>query len=188
MSPRTFDFYFVDMMYVEFMKNFLLADSNELCSVRLILASWAKKRLIPTFYTWCTLSSWKIFFSPIRASWWLLNSLRLMTPKTSDSYLLTWCTSCSWKIFFSPIRASWLLLDSFRPLEPKTFDSYFLDIMCVEFMKNFLLLDSSELLAVRLILAFWAKNRLIPTFLTWCTSSSWKIFFWPNRASWWRLN
>ena len=49
MSPRTFDFYFVDMMYVEFMKNFLLADSSELLAVRLILAFWAKKRLIATF-------------------------------------------------------------------------------------------------------------------------------------------
>ena len=39
------------MMYVEFMKNFLLADSSELLAVRLILAFWAKKRLIPTFWT-----------------------------------------------------------------------------------------------------------------------------------------
>ena len=37
------------MVYVEFMKNFLLADSNELMAVRLISASWAKKRFIPTF-------------------------------------------------------------------------------------------------------------------------------------------
>ena len=43
------DSYFLDMMYVEFMKNFLLADSSELLAVRLILASSAKKRLIPTF-------------------------------------------------------------------------------------------------------------------------------------------
>ena len=35
-------------MYVEFMKNFLLANSSELLAVRLILASWAQKRLIPT--------------------------------------------------------------------------------------------------------------------------------------------
>ena len=32
------------MMYVEFMKNFLLGDSSELLAVRLILASWAQKR------------------------------------------------------------------------------------------------------------------------------------------------
>ena len=37
------------MMYVEFMKNFLLADSSELLAVRLILASLGKERLIPTF-------------------------------------------------------------------------------------------------------------------------------------------
>ena len=36
------------MMYVEFMKNFLLADLGELLAVRLIAASWAQKRLIPT--------------------------------------------------------------------------------------------------------------------------------------------
>ena len=36
-------------MYVEFMKNFLLADPSELLAVRLILAYWAQKRLIPTF-------------------------------------------------------------------------------------------------------------------------------------------
>ena len=35
------------MMYVEFMKNFLLADSSDLTTVRLILASWAKKQVIP---------------------------------------------------------------------------------------------------------------------------------------------
>ena len=37
------------MMYVEFMKNFLLADSGEQMPVRLIKAFWAQKRLIPTF-------------------------------------------------------------------------------------------------------------------------------------------
>ena len=37
------------MMYVEFMKDFLLADPNELFAVRLILASSPQKRLIPTF-------------------------------------------------------------------------------------------------------------------------------------------
>ena len=37
------------MIYVELMKNFLLVDPSELFAVRLILASWAEKRLIPTF-------------------------------------------------------------------------------------------------------------------------------------------
>ena len=36
-------------MYVEFMKNFILADSGQQMPVRLISASWAQKRLIPTF-------------------------------------------------------------------------------------------------------------------------------------------
>ena len=36
------------MMYVEFMKNFLLADWSELMAVRLILASLAEKQVIPT--------------------------------------------------------------------------------------------------------------------------------------------
>ena len=49
MTPKTFDSYFLDMMYVGFMKNFLLADSSELLAVRLISATWAQKRLIPTF-------------------------------------------------------------------------------------------------------------------------------------------
>ena len=42
------DSYFVDMMYVELMKSFLLADSSELVAARLILASWAQKQVIPT--------------------------------------------------------------------------------------------------------------------------------------------
>ena len=35
-------------MYVEFMKNFLLADWSELIAVTLIVASWAQKQVIPT--------------------------------------------------------------------------------------------------------------------------------------------
>ena len=45
---KTSDSYFVDMMYVEFMKNFLLADSSGVLAFRLILASWAQKQVIPT--------------------------------------------------------------------------------------------------------------------------------------------
>ena len=37
------------MMYVEYMKNFLLADSSKLTAARLISASWAQKRVNPTF-------------------------------------------------------------------------------------------------------------------------------------------
>ena len=36
------------MMYVDFMKNFFLADSSGLVAVRIILASWAQKQVIPT--------------------------------------------------------------------------------------------------------------------------------------------
>ena len=39
-------------------------------------------------------------------------------------------------------------LTHFGLLSPKTLDSHFLDMMYVEFMKNFLLADSSELMAV----------------------------------------
>ena len=36
------------MIYVELMKNFLLADSSELMAARLILEFWAQKQVIPT--------------------------------------------------------------------------------------------------------------------------------------------
>ena len=39
MSPKAFDSIFLDMMYLEFMKNFLLSDSGEQMPVRLITAS-----------------------------------------------------------------------------------------------------------------------------------------------------
>ena len=68
------------------------------------------------------------------------------------------------KSFLSPIRANWWVLVSFRPPEPKTFDSHFLDMMYVEFKKNFFLADSRKLISVRVISASWAQKRLIPTF------------------------
>ena len=37
------------MMYVEFMKNFVLVDSSELIAVKVISASWEQKRLNPAF-------------------------------------------------------------------------------------------------------------------------------------------
>ena len=49
MSPKTFDSHFLDMMYVQFIKIFFLADSRELMGVRVISVSWAQKRLIPPF-------------------------------------------------------------------------------------------------------------------------------------------
>ena len=153
------------MMCIEFMKIFFSPIRASWMAVRLISTSWAKKRLIPTFLTWYTSSWWKIFFSPIRASWWVLDSFRPPEPK-NVWFLLSRhdvrrvdekFSSCRFE------RAEWLL-DSFRPVEPKTFDSYFLDMMYVDFMKNFLLADSSELMAVKLISASWAQKGLIPTF------------------------
>ena len=153
------------MMYVEFMKNFLLADWSELMAVRLILTSWAQKRLIPTFETWCTWSWWKILISPIRASWWLLESFRHPEPKNVRFPLSRHDVRRVHEKFSSRRfdRADGGQ-SHFGILSPKTFDSYFLDMMYVEFMKNFLLADSSELIAIILILASWIQKRLIPTF------------------------
>ena len=102
----------------------------------------------------------------------------LLSPKTFDSFFLM--ISSSWKILIAPIGPSWWL-------SPKTFDSYFQNMMYVGLMKNFRLSDSSELLAIRLVLTYWAQKCLIPTFYTWCTSSWWKILISPIRASWWPL-
>ena len=56
------------MMYVEFMKNFLLADSSELMAVRLILACWAPKTSDFYFVDMMYVEFHeKLFFSPIRA-------------------------------------------------------------------------------------------------------------------------
>ena len=49
LSLKTFDSFFLDMMYVKFMKNFPLAGSSEGMGVRLISAAWAQKGMIPTF-------------------------------------------------------------------------------------------------------------------------------------------
>ena len=145
------------MMYVEFMKNFLLADSSELLAVRLISATLAQECLIPTFSTWFTSISWKIFFSPIRASYWLLDSS--WPPKPKNVWFLFSrhdVTRVHEKFSSRRFERAYGCYTHFGLLSPITFDSYFLDMMYVEFMKNFLLADSSELLAVRLISASWA--------------------------------
>ena len=49
LGVKTFDSYFLGMVYVEFMKNIHLADSNKAMAVRLVSAYWAQKRLIPIF-------------------------------------------------------------------------------------------------------------------------------------------
>ena len=152
------------MMYVEFMKNFLLADSSDLMAVTLVLASWAEKRLIPTFWTRCTSSSWKMLFSPIRASWWLLDSFWLPEPKNN------WFLHCRHdvrrvheKFSFRRFERADCCYSDFGILIAKTTDSYFVDMMYVEFVKNFLLADWSALMGVRLILASWAQKQVIPS-------------------------
>ena len=76
------------MIYVELKKNFLLADSGELFAVTLISASWAQKRWFFLSGQGVRPSAWKIFFSPIRASWWLLDSFRPSEPKNVDFFFL----------------------------------------------------------------------------------------------------
>ena len=152
-------------MYVEFMKNFLLANSGEQMPVKLISASWAQKRLIPSFQTWCTSSSWKNFFSPIPASRCLLDSFRPPEAKNILLLLSRHDVSRVHEKFssrrFEQIDGCWTHFDL---LSPKTFDSYFLDMMYVELMKNFRLADSDEQMPVRLISASSAQKRFIPTF------------------------
>ena len=64
----------------------------------------------------------KNIFSPIRASWWVLDSFRPPEPKN---------------VWFLLCRHACCCLTHFGLLSQTTFDSYFSDIMYVEFMKNF---------------------------------------------------
>ena len=176
------------MMYVEFMKNFLLADSSERLAVRLILAGWTRKRLMLLSRHDVRRVHEKFSSRRFERADGCKSHFGLLSPKTFDSFFLDMVYVEFMKNFFSPIRASYWLLDSFGFLSPKTFDSYFLDMMYVEFMKNFFVADSNELLAVRLILASWDQKCFILTLQTWSTSSSWKIFLLAIRASGWLLD
>ena len=139
--------------------------------------------------TLCTSSSWKIFFSPIRASSWLLDSFR--PPERKNVWILPSrhdVRRVHEKFSSRRLQQVYGCWTHFGLHSPKTFESYFVDTMYVEFMKNFLLADSRKLMAVRLISACWTRKRLNPSFKTWCTSSSWKIFFSLIRASSWLLD
>ena len=80
----------------------------------------------------------KNFFLPIRANWWVLDSIRSPEPKNVSFLPSTHHVRRVHEKFSSRrferadgcrlISASWA---------QKTFDSYFLDMMYVEFMKNF---------------------------------------------------
>ena len=87
------------------------------------------------------------------------------SPKTFDSFFLDMMYVVFMKIFFSPIPASYWLWDSFRPRERKNF--WFLlsrhDVPGVHEKFLFPVLKQANI-AVRLISAFSAQKRLIPTF------------------------
>ena len=186
-DPKTFVSYFLDMMYVEFMKNFLLDDSGELLAVLPISAFWAQKHLIPILWTSCTSNSWEIFFRPIRANWWVLDSFRPPEPKNvslllsrhhvrrvHEKYLLADSSqlmgvrliSASWaqKRLIPTLYTCMLLFDSFRPPEPKYVWFLLYRHHVRRIHQKFFLADSSERMGVRLISACWAQKRLIPTF------------------------
>ena len=137
LSPKTFDSYFMDIMYVEFMRKFSHADSSKLMGVRFISASWDQKRLIPALQTSCTSNSWEIFFSPIRANWWVLDSFSPPEPKNVWFLLFRHdVRRVHEKLFSRRYERAIGCFTYFGLLSPKTFDSYFLDIMYVKFMRK----------------------------------------------------
>ena len=173
------------MMYIEFMKNFLLADSSELMAVRVISVCWAKDTF-DSYFLDIDVRRLHEKFSSRRFENWLFFSwaLKRLIPRHFSRHDVRRVPEKFFSRRFERPDGSY---SHFGLLNPKTFDSYFLHMMYVEFTKNFLLADSSELLAVRLILASWTQKLLIATFYTWCTSCSWEIFLSPIRATWWQL-
>ena len=102
LSAKTIDSYFLDMMSVQFMKNFLLADSS--MAVRLVSASWAPKTFDSFFLDMMCVEFMKNFLLADSSE---LMAVRLISASWAQKRLiptfLTWCTSSSWKIFFLPI-------------------------------------------------------------------------------------
>ena len=119
------------MMYVVFMKNFLLVDSSEWMAVRLTSASWAQKRLRLTSASWAQ-KLFDSYFVDMMHDEFMKNFLSRQFER-SDGCKIHFGLLCPKKRLFMIY--------------------YFVDMMCVGFMKNFLLADSSELMAVRLISA-----------------------------------
>ena len=107
----------------------------------------------------------KNFLYPIRANGWVLDSFRSPEPK-NVWFLLSRRDGRRVHEKFSSRRFGRAIgcFTHFGLLSPKTFDSYIIDIMYVEFMRNFFQADSSELMGVRLISASWAQKRFIATF------------------------
>ena len=184
LSPKTFDSYLLDMMYIVFMKNFPLADLNKLMAdsfrrpepknVSFLLSRHNVRRVHE-----------KLSSRRLEQADGCQTHFGLLSPKKFDSYFLDMMYVEFMKIFISLVGTSQWPLDSFRPPEPKnvsfllsrhdvrrvhekfssrlleqasgrqthfgllspqTFHSYFLDMMYVEFMKNCLLADSSDLM------------------------------------------
>ena len=80
----------------------------------------------------------KNIFSPIPASWWVLDSFRFPEPK-NVWFLLSRHDVRRVHEKFSSGRFGRAIgcFTHFGLLSPKTFDSYFIDILYVEFMSNF---------------------------------------------------
>ena len=149
------------MMYVEFMKNFLLADSSERLAVRLILACWTRKRLMLLSRHDVRRVHEKFSSRRFERADGCKSHFRLLSPKTFDSYFLDMMYVEFMKNFFTPIRASYWLLNSFWLPETKNV-SFLLsrhDLRRVH--EKFSSRDSSERMAVTLIFSSWAQKRLI---------------------------
>ena len=164
LSPKTFDSYFTDTMYVEGMKNFfypIRANGWVLHSFRLpepknvcfLLSRHDVRQVHEKF-------SSRRFERAI----WCLTHFRLLSPKTFHCYFLDIMSVEFMKNIFSPIRASWWVLDSFRPPEPKNVWFQLCRHHVRRIHEKFFLADSSERMGVRLISVSWAQKRLIPTF------------------------
>ena len=153
--------------------------------IRLISASRAQNRLIPSLQTPCTSNSWKMFFSPIRANWWVLDSFSPPEPKNVWFLLYRHhVRQIHEKHFSRRYERAIGCFTHFGFLSPKTFDSCFIDIMYVEFMRKFFQADSSELIGVRLISPSWAKKTFHSYFLDIISIEFMKNIFSPILASW----
>ena len=60
-------------------------------------------------------------------------------------------------------------------------------MMCVEFIKNFFLADSRELMGVIVNTAYWTQKTFNSHFLDMMYVEFMKSFFSPIRANWWVL-
>ena len=164
LSPKTFDCYFLDMMYVEFMKNFPLADSSELMGVRPISASWAQNVSFLLSGHDVRGVHEKFFSGRFELADGCQTHFGLLSPKTFDSYFLDMMYVEFMNNFSLADSSEMMAWTHFGVLGPKTFHYYYMGMMYIEFMKNFLLADSCELMAVKVISANWAQKRFIPTF------------------------